>query len=213
MSSRRPLPRGTLTPGLIVGAALALVDRDGLDALTMRRLAAELGCEAMSLYKHVPDKATLLQMVIDHVMSDFRTPSAALGWDDRLRAVARDLRRLALAHPHVVPLLAVQLPSSAMSLVPVDAVLGALHDAGLDDERVVGLFWALVAYVTGALVAEAAAVTGVEQPFPFGLSGDATEHLPHVARLGRLLATSEYEVEFERGLELFIDAVERAGAS
>ncbi|MBI4934594.1 MAG: TetR/AcrR family transcriptional regulator [Actinobacteria bacterium] len=207
MPSRRPLPRGTLTPPLIVGAALELIDAEGLDGLTMRRLAGVLGCEAMSLYKHVADKATLLTMVIDEVMADFRAPDTSDRWDDRLRAVAGEVRRLALAHPHLFPLVAVQLPASSVSMAPVEALLGALSAAGLDDDNLMHAFWALVAYLTGALLAETAAVVGVEQPFPFELSGEEPTDTPHVARLAGRLAASDYAVEFESGLQLVLDSI------
>lgn len=212
MPSRRPLPRGTLTPTLIVGAALELVDAEGLDALTMRRLAGALGCEAMSLYKHIADKATLLTMVIDAVMADFRAPDTSDRWDEQLRAAAGEIRRLALAHPHLFPLVAVQLPASSMSMAPVESVLGALSATGLDDDEQVHAFWALVAYLTGALLAETAAVVGVEQPFPFQLARDGSPHTPHVSRLAERLLTSDYSAEFECGLDVVLGSIAlRAG--
>lgn len=207
MPSRRPLPRGTLTPPLIVGAALELIDAEGLDALTMRRLARALGCEAMSLYKHVADKAALLTMVIDEVMADFRAPDTSRSCDEQLRAVAGEVRRLALAHPHLFPLVAVQLPASSVSMAPVESLLAALSASGLDDAAQVHAFWALVAYLTGALLAETAAVVGVEQPFPFELSGEGTTETPNVARLGQRLAASDYAVEFDTGLQLLLGSI------
>lgn len=202
-----PLPRGTLSTSKVVEAALRLVDAEGLELLTMRRLANELGCEAMSLYKHVADKDTLLALLIERVMGEFVTPNPRLGWRNRVKAVSGEFRRLALAHPHLFPLIAVQLPTSPAALVPVEATLQALTDAGLPDDRVVGTFWSLVAYVSGALLAETAAATGVVQPFPFTLSGNGSEAHPQVTRLGPRLADSDYATEFDRGLGLLLDAI------
>ena len=202
-----PLPRGTLSTPKIVDAAIRLIDADGLQLLTMRRLAQELGCEAMSLYKHVADKDMLLALVIERVMDEFVPPNPRLGWRNRLRAIAAELRRLALAHPHLFPLIAVQLPTSPAALAPVDAALAALTDAGLPDDRAVGAFWALVAYVTGALLAETAAVTGAVQPFPFGLPAGGNDAHPHVTRMSARLAASDYATEFDRGLNLLLDSI------
>lgn len=202
----KPSVRGTLSQPRIVETALAVVDRDGLDGLTMRRLAGELGCEAMSLYKHVPDKQQLLQLLIDSVLADFHSPASA-DWRTDLRSIANELRRLALAHPHVFPLIAEQLPNSPTALAPVGATLSALGRSGLSEREVVGAFWALVAYTTGALVGETAAHRGVTQPFPGVLGAGGTAPDPSVARYAEELASGDWEVEFHHGLELLLTAI------
>lgn len=204
--ARRGRARGTLSPKRIVSAAVELVDRDGLPALTMRHLAAQLGCEAMSLYKHVPDKQRLLHLVTDAVLEEFRRP-ARTNWRTEVETVAGELRRLALAHPNVFPLIAEQLPNSRAGLAPVNALLEALSTTGLDDGEVVGAFWAVAAYVTGALVAETAALRGVEQPFPAALSEAVPGLEPGVAHLGSRLAGSDWATEYTHGLNLLLDAV------
>lgn len=213
------MARGSLSRELIVDGALAVIDAEGVDGLTMRGLASSLGCEAMSIYKHVPDRSSLIDLVVERVLADFTPPDPTLSWDVRLRSIADEFRRIALSHPHVFPLVAVRLPSSPVALAPVEAVLDALSAAGLGDAQVVSAFWALVAYTTGALVAEAAAAVGTEQPFPFAVTpSDATgleratgsaDALHHVSRLADQLATSDYVTEFHRGLDLLLAAFAR----
>ncbi|MFD9205846.1 TetR/AcrR family transcriptional regulator [Streptomyces sioyaensis] len=102
-------PRGTrkrdvpLTEEGICVAALRLIDADGVEALTMRKLAAELNANPMSLYHHVPNKEALLRGVAKLVGSQFRTPEGEdRPWQERLRQLALDFRALAHGHPNLV---------------------------------------------------------------------------------------------------------------
>ena len=94
----------TLTRQQIVAAAIALVDRDGLGALTMRKLAAELGVGPMTLYYHVPEKAALEDLIFDAVMSevDFADDDPALDVEERAVRLGHALRTALLAHPNTV---------------------------------------------------------------------------------------------------------------
>src|SRR4028118_2057504 len=113
-------PPGTGRVGLdrrrILGAALEYIDRNGLGALTMRRLGAHLGVEAMALYRYVPGREQLLdgvvETVIDELYGDPGVPlRAAHGWQDFLQRLAHGVRRIALAHPEVFPLVATRPPA------------------------------------------------------------------------------------------------------
>jgi hypothetical protein len=118
---------------------------------------------------------------------------------------------VALAHPNVFSLIAEQLPNSQAGLAPVNATLEALHKTGLDDREVVGAFWAVVAYATGALVAETAALRGVEQPFPTGIAAATPGLQTDVAHLGPLLAASDWSTEYDHGLTLLLDGIAARG--
>ncbi len=96
---------GPITRGLILQTALQLVDRDGVDRLSMRRLSEEVGRDTTVPYRHIPDKATLLDGVVETVLAELSVDTADPHWAGQLRTVARRLRTLALAHPNVVPLL------------------------------------------------------------------------------------------------------------
>lgn len=191
----------------MVAAALRLADRRGLGALSMRRLGAALGVEAMSLYKHVPHKAALLDLLVERVLAGVSPAPPGASWEERLRHVSRELRRVACAHPHVFPLLATRIPATPTALAPLEALLAALADAGLDDDAALASFWTFVAWATGALLAETAALTGAgaaSLALPATLDPVA---FPAFARLGARVAKCDFATEYEGGLELLIDAV------
>jgi TetR/AcrR family transcriptional regulator, tetracycline repressor protein len=201
-----PLPKGSLSLDVIVPAALRIADAEGLDAVSMRGVAAEVGCEAMSLYKHVADKQALLDLVVEAVLAEFEPPSRRLGWRRRIVAVAEELRRLAMAHPHVWPLLVVRLPATARSLVPIDELLRALDDAGLSEGKAITAFWAIVGYITGALVSETARETGTQLLFPVALPG-APSGLDHLDARAAMLRRTDCAAEYGRGLDLLLAGV------
>src|SRR5918911_507596 len=100
--ARRPLTRPR-----ILRAALKLIDGEGLDALSMRKLGAALGVEAMALYRHVPSKGALLDGVVELLLEQLELPPAGCeSWSDAWLAVARSYRRLAHSHPGAFRLLA-----------------------------------------------------------------------------------------------------------
>jgi AcrR family transcriptional regulator len=204
--------RRPLSEDRIVSAALRIVDRSGLEALTMRAVGGALGYEAMSLYKHVANKQQLLQLVIERVAAELEGPVSSASWEERLRHIAREWRRVALAHPHVFPLLATAPPPSPASLLPIiDATIGALLEGTNDDEAAIGYFWTFVAYTSGALIAECNATidAGPEpRPDPAALDPDS---LPHLAALGPAVSACDFPVEYERGIETLIRSTKASG--
>jgi AcrR family transcriptional regulator len=189
-----------------VTAALRIVDRRGLDALTMRAVGSTLGYEAMSLYKHVANKQELLNLVADRVVAELETPDVSATWQDRLRHIAGEWRRMALAHPHVFQLLATGPPPSPASLLPfIDAHLGALREATGDDAAAVSYFWTFLSYTTGALIAECAAIASTTPPQPpTPVDPDA---LPHLAALREVLAGADLAEGYQRSIEILIASV------
>jgi len=192
-----------------VTAATELVDREGLAALTMRRLGEALGVEAMSIYKHLPDKGAVIDAVIANAIAEMRLDRLPERWDDRIRLLASETRRVALAHPHLFERMATRLPDAADSTRHVEVLLGALHDANLTPDRVVRHFWACVAYSTGALLTETAAITGTGDAAIAAPTPDANIG-PMLRRYGPRLAACEFEREYRRGLEIHIDAIRAA---
>lgn len=205
---RKPLSRDR-----VVAAALRLVDRRGLDALSMRRLGTALGVEAMSLYKHVPSKPALLELLVERVLEDIAPPPAGASWERRVRHIANELRRVSLAHPHVFPLLATRVPASPQGLAPLEALLAALLDAGLDDAAAVRHFWTVIGWATGALLAETAAATGAgaaNVAIPPDLDASA---FPAFARLGQRIVACDFTEEYGSGLDVLVRAVRAAAAA
>jgi TetR/AcrR family transcriptional regulator, tetracycline repressor protein len=177
-------PRAPLSRERVVGAALALVDRDGLEALSMRRLAAQLGVEAMSLYHHVRDKADVLDGLVAAVLDEMRLPGSG-PWDDRVMEVARELRRVVRAHPNVHTLVVERAFRSPSVLAPVAVLLDALGESGLDQEQLAGAFWTLLSFVSGSLSCELA---------------DVPEGLDQLVDLPVALFDADLDAQFERGL-------------
>ncbi len=209
MSPRKPNV-APLTREQIVAAALALVDREGLAALTMRRLAAELGVGPMTLYYHVPDKGALEDLILDAVMGevDFAADDPSLDLEERGVRLGHALRAALLAHPNTVAITLSRSARTPGQLRPVEAMLGILYDMGLGPTDaivavdVVGqfVFGTTLAYVN-ALAAEE---RGPDVPETGGETGIVPEEFPN---LMRAIAESEYQGwdrMFERGLRALV---------
>ncbi len=145
----------------IAAAALALADRDGLGALSMRALGAELGVEAMSLYKHVDGKQAVLDSLVDAALGpvDWRARGDA-DWRARVEHVAGRLREVALAHPSAFAVLASGVPRSPAARTPMLEILAALADGGMAPGEAASAFWSILAWVLGSVACEAADPNG-----------------------------------------------------
>ena len=206
MPSTTRLP---LTRDRIVAAALHLADRAGLDAVTMRAVGAELGVEAMSLYKHVRDKAALLDGVVEAVLAEVELPTEG-PWQARVRAIGHELRQAGLRHPNVFDLVVTRRIGSVAALRPLDAVIGALREAGFDDGAAVRAFWFELAFVTGSVLSQVAdgRAFAEQTSDPWAAVGDFGDALPHVSAVAAHLGACDYDAEFEFGLERVLAALE-----
>ncbi|QEC48267.1 TetR family transcriptional regulator [Baekduia soli] len=122
--------RDGLTRERILHAALALVEREGAEALTMRRLGDELGVEAMSLYHHVPNREAVLDGLGELLMTRIEIPEPGSDWSDACRAFAAQLRALTLDHPQAFRLIGLRPLASPAALAPVERLLQCLVAAG-----------------------------------------------------------------------------------
>ncbi len=207
-ASRSPLSRDR-----IVAAALRVMDAEGLEAVSMRRVAREVGVEAMSLYHHVRDKEDLLQGVCDRIMAGFEFPTASGNWATRCKAAARSWRRLLQAHPDVMRLFALThgpSPASSDSLRPTEFALGVLKESGLSDRDTVQAFHAFGGYIQGFVMMEGGSIKGTgqvaqagETPFGTGELGLA-DTFPVLQAVGRYFAECDADEQFEFGLDLMI---------
>ncbi|WP_418960475.1 TetR/AcrR family transcriptional regulator C-terminal domain-containing protein [Streptomyces tritici] len=155
--------RAGLTRQAVLEAALRLVDREGLKALSMRRLGAELGVEAMTLYHHVPNKTALLDGVIEQVVAEALPPQfGAATWRADLSAYAHALTSALDAHPNAVPLLLAQPAMTPRLLGTMEAVVGMLHEAGFPLPRTLDVMYSLTSFVVGHAAAQAGGVGGAD---------------------------------------------------
>ncbi|MCG5212184.1 TetR/AcrR family transcriptional regulator C-terminal domain-containing protein [Streptosporangium soli] len=146
-----PAPRQRLSPQRIAMAAVAVADAEGLEAITMRRLATELGVAPMAPYRYVSGKDDLLELMVDHVYAGMRLPGG-LGWRESLHALAVGTRELMLEHrwlAQLPPLTKLALTPSRMAVA--EQSLMALDGLGLDPDMMMGIFRGVDAYVQGAM--------------------------------------------------------------
>ncbi len=207
--------REPLTKERIHLAALRIMDQEGLEAVTMRRIGKELGVEAMSLYNHVEDKEAILDGILERVMSEFEYPTETGDWEADVRAGAEAWRRLMLAHPNVIALFAESKHPAASPdrLRPMEWALDLLRRGGLSEEEVVYTFRAIGGYIMGSALNE------VANPVPgMGDRDHRAEHrelaselpsdeFPNMARLLPLLAECDPDATFEFGLNLIVHGI------
>jgi AcrR family transcriptional regulator len=155
VSSRSQGERAGLSRDLVLDAAVALVDSDGLDALSMRKLGAALDVEAMTLYHYVPNKAALLDGLVEWVLGHTAAPAAdELPWDETLRRFAQTLRATLLGHPGVLPLFFTRPAVTPQTLKAVERGLRVLTEAGFALPRALDMINALNIFVVGHAMAE-----------------------------------------------------------
>ena len=187
---------------LIRDTALELLDAQGAEGFSMRRLAQELGVRAASLYSHYPTKDELLDAVADLVVGDVDTSGFARGWRHGLLLWARSYRGVLAAHPGAVPLVATGAGRREGFLAMADAVHGGLVDAGWSPRRATMIAGAVKYLVVGA----------ASTPFAGGFSDDAQVYLdryPNLAQAHRLRAhAAQIDREsFELGLAALVDGL------
>jgi AcrR family transcriptional regulator len=205
-----PTRREPLTRERIIQTALRLMDSEGLEAVTMRRIGRELGVEAMSLYNHVADKEEILAGVIEAVLAKFRfAEDEGRDWAERGRTAAREWRRLLKEHPNVITLMSEQRKpmTSLAALRPTEHALAILRSAGLPDEETVLAFRAFGGYIQGFVLAEVANLFGGEEvgADPGDLfDGLPLEELPNLAGALPYLFHCDFDAAFEYGLDLMI---------
>jgi AcrR family transcriptional regulator len=130
-------PWGSLERAHIVDAAIELARREGIEALTVRRVATEVGASRMALYRHVPDKEALLGLVANAVAERHVIPAEALSgpWPERLRHLAHGMRRELRAYPGFAKLIMTRSNHGPGGLRIAETIADILATAGLDDER------------------------------------------------------------------------------
>ena len=204
----------------VVQAAITFIDENGVQALTMRRLGAALGVEAMALYRHVPGREELISAAVSEVIDDLFTddlmqekPSS---WEGYFQYVANAMRNLALTHPKMFPLMITQPPDAPWLRPPlrsirwVDYFLSSMTGYGFSDDDAVSAYKAFTSFLLGDLLLQVSALGVSPVPIAENDSEDPdNEHLanyPTVQRLQNKLAENHSAREFDDGLD---DLIER----
>ncbi len=207
-ASRRAsrVPRNTLSRDRIVDAALALLDAEGFDAVTMPSLAKRLGVGTMSLYRHVADKDDLINAVGERVLSGVAVPDGdPLDWEGRVVGYLRALRDAAIAHPALSRILAQRGLTVGPVFEQLEAVHAILRAAGFSDLDAVRTFYTLLSYVFGFIAWELPRVHQQPAAAYTAAWNDALDRLdpsayPNLHALRPQLTTVASPEQFEYGL-------------
>jgi AcrR family transcriptional regulator len=210
-------PRAPLSRARVLAAAIALADAHGLETLTMRRLGTELGVEAMSLYRYVANKDDLLDGVIDSVFAEIELPPSDTDWRTAMYQRAVSVRTVLSQHRWATGLMESRSRPGPANLRHHDAVLAALRTAGFSVAMAAHAYSLLDSYIYGFAMQEPSlpfqtaeetqqAVQAIMAQFASG----AYPHLTEIAVEHVLQPGYDYGDEFEFGLDLILDGLERA---
>jgi AcrR family transcriptional regulator len=193
----------TLTRTRVLDGAVKLADEQGLPALSMRKLAAELGVEAMSLYNHVPSKAALLSGMLEWMLAALDIPAdPELTWTERLRRGATSFLAIHRSHPSFIQLLTSQHIHTGSALAPTEAVLRIFQQAGFNGSDASRAYQALIGYVLGFILQQDVGTIGLSCCG----QGQACAH-------AGLLGSGDSQADFQFGLDLVLRGLEAKLAS
>jgi len=228
MVGRRPIPaeprnkrlpaRTRLSLERMLDAALHIVDTEGVQALSMRHLAQALDREAMSLYRYATTKAALLDGVVELVLGELSIDPAADDWRQELRALARDFRHLALAHPNIVPLLVTRPLSIPLglrppgTLRPLEDFLELLTRAGFTPHHALRAYRLFFGFLHGHILDELQEI--VDNPeetddlLRLGLHRLPRTQFPHLRALAPELASYDGAAYLDQGVEMMLTGLQ-----
>lgn len=206
--------KARLSSKLVLGTALNLVDSEGLEALSMRRLGQELGCDPMSLYRYAANRDALLDGITELVISELPTASGGQDWQAQLRRIAHDLRLLALRHPNVVPLLVTRPLSTPLGLRPLgvlrplEHILSLLILAGFSPADALHVYRAYYGFIFGHILNELQELIvdpdESEALLRLGLHRLPAKEFPRLRSLGPALADYDGSEELDQGLNILL---------
>jgi AcrR family transcriptional regulator len=216
MSKKPNNPRPRLSRPLVLQAALALADTEGLDGFSMRRLAQDLDVVPMALYKHVANKDELLDGMVDLVFDEIHLPSQEGDWKSAMRRRAISTREALNRHSWAIGLMETRNPGPA-NLRNHNAVMGCLREAGFSFQTAIHAYSVQDAYIYGFALQEK--TLGFKTPDD---AGEAVQRraqaikalnneFPYLAEIAKQLPATGYEngTEFVWGLDLILDGLDR----
>jgi AcrR family transcriptional regulator len=208
-------PRAPLNRGRVLRAAVALADRRGIDSLTMRNLGQELGVEAMSLYNHVANKDDIIDGIVDLVFGEITLPSDQAVWKAAMRQRGISVREALVRHPWATSLMHARTNAGPANLRHHDSLLGSLRTAGFTLPMAAHAVSVIDSYIYGFALQQM--IMPVQTPGQVASVGEQMlEQMrgdyPHLAEMitGHAMQPGyDYSNEFEFGLDLILDGVER----
>jgi AcrR family transcriptional regulator len=199
-----------LTRARILGCALALIDRDGLESLSMRKLAAQLGVAPMSLYNHIPGKDALLEGVTETLLAEIDISLPEDGWAETLRSAVLSFRRVLLDHPHAVPLIESKRVMTPAALRPVEFSLSLFRGAGFSPDDALSAHWAIVGFTLGHVTFQISnPLTEVSPQEALARSGELpAQQFPCYFEVLPKAASCDYDAAFDFGLDILIQGLQ-----
>ena len=206
----------------ILREAVRLIDEEGRDRLTMRRLGSELGVEAMALYRYIPGREQLLDGVVEYIMNELyhetMTQELPASWQEYLQQMAHGVRAIAVAHPRVFPLVATRPPAAPWLRPPlrslrwVEGFLTSLQRFGFTDMKSVRIYRSFSTFLLGHLLLESAtsdlgAETELADDIEFFETNDLSRY-PRLMAVEDQLRSDGHGTEFEDALEDLLDRIE-----
>jgi AcrR family transcriptional regulator len=207
--------RARFTVAEIGAAALEIVDRQGLDGLSMRTLATALGTGPMTVYNYVKNRDELDELVAEAIVGDIKLPAISDDWRADTAAVATALWHGVRRHPNAIPLVLTRRKLSSSSYAVADRLIETIRRGGLVGVDLLAAFRAVLSLVMGSAQAELAGpLAGVERDLEqvavaSRIGRLAGEDHPHIASLAQVSQQSTAVADFERGLEFLLDGVAR----
>ena len=218
IANRRPGRPARLSRDAVLRAGVRVADEGGLDALTMQRVGEQVGAEAMSLYRHVRNKEDLLDGIVDLVYAEMELPPAGAEWRTAMRDRAISAREVLRRHPWALSLVESRSSPGPANLRHHDAVSGVLLAAGFSSAMTTHAYNLLDSYIYGFVLQETTLPFATQEEMGAmaeSMMGEALEIYPNLGRVASELMAAgfAYADEFEYGLDLILDGIERAVAT
>lgn len=211
---RKPRDSTGPTRGATLRAALEIIDEDGVEALSMRRLGHALGCDPMSLYRHAVTKAALLDAVAESVLAKLSVDVSDDDWSGQLRSLARQFRGLALAHPNLVALLVTRPLSTPLAMWPVgtlrplEDILELLIRAGFSEADALRIYRLVYGSMQGHVLNELQTLVANHEEtdalLRLGLHRLPLRDFPRLRSLAPILAAYDGAEELERRMDIML---------
>ncbi len=214
MSKSDTKPQIPLSRERILLAAIQLADKSGIESLSMRNLAQELGVQAMSLYNHVANKDDLLDGIVDIVISEIEVPDLGIDWQTAMRRRAQSAHAVLLRHPWATMPIVSRINVGPAMLRYIDATLGCLSEAGFSFELVDRAWNAIDSHIYGFTLQELnflIETTEYVKTAKEYLPNIPADKYPYMHRLTHHLIDGNYDgiADFDFGLELILDGLEK----
>jgi AcrR family transcriptional regulator len=214
MSNPDPTPPAPLSRERVLRAALRLADEGGIESLSMRKLAQELGVKAMSLYNHVVNKDDMLDGIVDIAVSEIEVPDLSVDWKTAMRRRAISAHEVLLRHPWATMALMSRVNVGPAMLRYVDATLGCLREAGFSFEMADWAWNAIDSHIYGFTLQKLNfpfEATEYSEAAKTGLSLIPADKYPYLNQLTHHVMEGRYDGlhDFEFGLELILNGLDR----